>query len=100
MEVAVTGAGKLILQLAGAVLVGFFGVLGLSHVGASGLVPLPVPLPGCLIKGNISINTGRHLYHLPGGRDYDATIISPRYGERWFCSVAEAEAAGWEAAAD
>lgn len=51
---------------------------------------------GCRIKGNISAN-GR-IYHLPGQRDYDRTRIDPARGERWFCSVAQAERAGWRAA--
>lgn len=52
--------------------------------------------PGdCRIKGNVSDN-GR-IYHVPGSRDYDKTKIDPARGERWFCSTAEAEAAGWRA---
>lgn len=51
---------------------------------------------GCLIKGNISDN-GR-IYHRPGQEYYDATRIDTRRGERWFCSEAEARAAGWRAA--
>lgn len=47
----------------------------------------------CPIKGNISSN-GR-IYHLPGSRSYDATRIDEAKGERWFCSEAEAVAAGW-----
>ncbi|MYE01862.1 MAG: thermonuclease family protein [Alphaproteobacteria bacterium] len=47
----------------------------------------------CLIKGNISSN-GR-IYHVPGGRYYDRTGIDESRGERWFCSEAEARAAGW-----
>jgi endonuclease YncB( thermonuclease family) len=50
----------------------------------------------CLIKGNIS-GRGR-LYHLPGGSSYDRTRIDEAAGERWFCTAAEAEAAGWRAA--
>lgn len=50
----------------------------------------------CAIKGNIS-GSGR-IYHLPGGRSYDRTAIDESAGERWFCSVEEAEAAGWRAA--
>ncbi|QPH52882.1 thermonuclease family protein [Pontivivens ytuae] len=50
----------------------------------------------CAIKGNISAN-GR-IYHVPGeSRSYGATRIDLSRGERWFCSVAEAEAAGWRA---
>jgi hypothetical protein len=26
---------------------------------------------------------------------YHATVIDPRYGERWFCTEAEAIANGW-----
>lgn len=51
---------------------------------------------GCAIKGNISAN-GR-LYHLPGSAAYAATRIDESRGERWFCSEAEAEAAGWRRA--
>ena len=49
----------------------------------------------CAIKGNISDN-GR-IYHVPGSRYYDKTRISQARSERWFCSVAEARAAGWRA---
>lgn len=51
--------------------------------------------PDCLIKGNVSINTGRKLYHLPGMEDYESTVINPEYGERWFCTETEAIQAGW-----
>jgi endonuclease YncB( thermonuclease family) len=50
----------------------------------------------CPIKGNISDN-GR-LYHMPGDHAYGRTRISPERGERWFCSEAEARAAGWRRA--
>lgn len=53
---------------------------------------------GCDIKGNISINSGQHIYHVPGQMFYSETIIRPEYGERWFCSEAEAIAAGWHRA--
>ncbi len=49
----------------------------------------------CDIKGNISIETGERIFHVPGQKYYAETVISPRYGERWFCSEAEARAAGW-----
>jgi micrococcal nuclease len=48
-----------------------------------------------LIKGNISVNTGEKIYHVPGGEYYDQTVISEAKGERWFCTEAEAVAAGW-----
>lgn len=52
----------------------------------------------CNIKGNISIDTGERIYHMPGQKYYTATRISPQYGEHWFCSEAEAQAAGWRKA--
>ena len=54
-----------------------------------------IALPGCSIKGNISVATGRKLYHLPGMRNYAATIIDLAKGERWFCTEAEAKSNGW-----
>jgi len=52
----------------------------------------------CVIKGNISYNTDEKIYHLPGDEYYDETKINPEYGERWFCSEREAQAAGWRRA--
>lgn len=54
--------------------------------------------PGCVIKGNISIDTGNKFYHLPGMEDYESTVINPATGERWFCSESEAIANGWQKA--
>ena len=50
----------------------------------------------CQIKGNIS-SRGERIYHVPEGQFYERTKISPTKGERFFCSEAEAEAAGWRA---
>ena len=50
----------------------------------------------CQIKGNIS-SRGERIYHVPGGASYGRTKVSPSKGERFFCSAAEAEAAGWRA---
>ena len=52
----------------------------------------------CNIKGNISHNGGKRIYHMPGDRDYERTRISTSRGERYFCSEAEARAAGWRRA--
>lgn len=49
---------------------------------------------GCTIKGNIS-SRGARIYHLPHQEHYAKTRISAAKGERWFCSEAEARAAGW-----
>jgi endonuclease YncB( thermonuclease family) len=51
----------------------------------------------CGIKGNISSN-GVRIYHVPGSPFYAATRIDTKAGERWFCSIEEARAAGWRAA--
>lgn len=53
--------------------------------------------PNCRIKGNIS-RSGERIYHVPGQEFYTRTQISVTKGERWFCSEAEARAAGWRKA--
>ena len=60
--------------------------------------PAPAaPDPNCPIKGNVN-SKGDRIYHVPGDDSYPDTVINPAKGERWFCSTAEAEAAGWRAA--
>lgn len=62
--------------------------------------PNAVPPPqtaSCTIKGNIS-GKGVRIFHVAGQRDYAKTSIRTEKGERWFCSAAEARAAGWRAA--
>lgn len=56
----------------------------------------PAPDPACRIKGNINAR-GERIYHEPGANSYAATRIDTERGERWFCSVDEAERAGWRA---
>lgn len=51
----------------------------------------------CLIKGNIN-RRGEHIYHVPGDKYYERTIITASRGERWFCTESEAQAAGWRRA--
>ena len=51
----------------------------------------------CRIKGNIS-RSGTRIYHVPGAQHYARTRINTSKGERWFCSEAEARAAGWRRA--
>ncbi|MCY4319610.1 MAG: thermonuclease family protein [Alphaproteobacteria bacterium] len=60
---------------------------------APGQPPQSPSSAACFIKGNISAN-GR-IYHMPGGKYYERTGIDESSGERWFCSEAEARAAGW-----
>ncbi len=61
---------------------------------AVGRIPLD---RSCAIKGNIS-SGGTRIYHMPGQADYERTGIRENKGERWFCSEAEAQAAGWRRA--
>jgi hypothetical protein len=55
-------------------------------------------IAGCNIKGNISYNGGEKIYHAPGQTYYNDTVINPNYGERWFCTEAEAVSNGWRRA--
>lgn len=67
-----------------------------SDYRAARLATDPAPTGDCAIKGNIS--SGGRIYHVPGQEHYSRTRINASNGERWFCSRAEAEAAGWRAA--
>lgn len=59
------------------------------------VLPIPTPVPPCdIVKGNIS-RDGRKLYHVEGMSNYNTVKIDEAAGEMFFCSVAEAEAAGW-----
>jgi len=71
-----------------------------SNGGDSGGCPIGCTshVPGCDIKGNISVETEERIYHMPGQEYYNETRISPEYGERWFCTEAEATANGWRRA--
>ncbi|RUZ73833.1 hypothetical protein EN943_25975 [Mesorhizobium sp. M7A.F.Ca.US.006.01.1.1] len=84
-------------------------VLLCGVAGASYLLPQSVqhPLPtvhrqgggisalsGCATKGNISV-AGERIYHMPGQRHYNETVVNSAKGERWFCSQWQAWWAGW-----
>ncbi|GES43110.1 hypothetical protein RsS62_23620 [Rhizobium dioscoreae] len=66
--------------------------------GGYTLVPRELYDPACTIKGNISYNGGQKIYHMPGQEYYAETVITYSKGERWFCSEADARAAGWRKA--
>ncbi|MEO3389010.1 hypothetical protein [Mesorhizobium sp. CAU 1741] len=85
-------------MLAGLMMVGAFGVGYTSDDFSTDGLKALMPGSGCNIKGNVSINTGERIYHVPGQKYYDETRISPDYGERWFCSEKEARKAGWRKA--
>ena len=69
---------------------------GVRGPGDTGMADT-APSPDCPIKGNIS-RSGARIYHMPGQEHYARTRISAGKGERWFCSEAEARAAGWRRA--
>lgn len=75
----------------------FSGLAGTIYASGDGwrALPLAVSAGACDIKGNISIETGERIYHVPGQMFYSRTRIAPEWGERWFCSEAAARAAGW-----
>jgi micrococcal nuclease len=53
------------------------------------------PPADCTIKGNVNA-AGRKIYHVDGLSDaYDSVNMNPGEGDRWFCSVDEAEMAGF-----
>ena len=56
----------------------------------------PAAPNGCAIKGNVTAN-GR-IYHLPWSPWYGKVKMDGDRGKRWFCSEAEALAAGWRPA--
>ena len=51
---------------------------------------------GCDIKGNVT-KSGR-IYHKPDSPWYERVKMSLGFGRRWFCTEAEALAAGWRPA--
>lgn len=51
---------------------------------------------GCAIKGNVS--SKGHIYHMPWSPWYRRVKVDTARGERWFCSEADALAAGWRPA--
>ena len=65
-----------------------------ERLAGSWPVPESAAGAGCRIKGNIGRN-GTRIYHVPGGQFYEPTRIDTSRGERWFCTEAEARAAGW-----
>jgi endonuclease YncB( thermonuclease family) len=58
---------------------------------------LTPPEAVCNIKGNVN-SSGDRIYHLPSGSLYQRTHVNTDEGDRWFCTVKEAEGAGFRAA--
>jgi endonuclease YncB( thermonuclease family) len=51
------------------------------------------PDPNCVIKGNLK-SAAQCIYHLPGGQFYNRLDMQRNASRRWFCSEADAQAAG------
>lgn len=52
------------------------------------------PSGDCKIKGNVN-RKGEKIYHVPGGQYYNKTNVNPGNGDKFFCTEAEAQAAGF-----
>lgn len=52
----------------------------------------------CVVKGNISPNSGERIYHVAGQRHYENVVINTARGETCFATEAQARAAGWRKA--
>jgi endonuclease YncB( thermonuclease family) len=70
-----------------------FGGAGTAGVGCpDGCIQPPTE---CTIKGNVNA-AGRRIYHVDGQSDaYNGVNMNPGEGDRWFCTIEEAEAAGF-----
>ncbi len=76
---------------------GTVALLGNSGSTSQTQVPTTQKAEDCVIKGNIS-SSSEKIYHMPGQRFYDKTIIDVSAGEKWFCTEEEAVAVGWRKA--
>ena len=54
------------------------------------------PDPSCNIKGNVN-SSGERIYHTTDSQYYERTDVKPEEGDTWFCTVLEAENAGFRA---
>jgi micrococcal nuclease len=76
---------------------GLWGAVCDTYVTTLVPVPAAAPNPACAIKGNVSAK-GEKIYHVPGCKLYEKTVIKEEGGERWFCTETEAQGAGWRKA--
>jgi endonuclease YncB( thermonuclease family) len=67
-----------------------------EHRSGSWAAAEPLAPNGCAIKGNVSAQG--HVYHMPWSPWYAKVNMDGARGKRWFCSEAEAIAAGWRPA--
>lgn len=103
-----SNTGKWIIAIIVAAVIGGSTVALISNAGKTSVqIPSPSPVvqqspsptskSGCEIKGNIS-SSGERIYHMPGQRFYDKTVIDESAGEKWFCTEQDAISAGWRKA--
>jgi hypothetical protein len=52
------------------------------------------PPAGCVVKGDVEPN-GAHFFYLPNDAGYNSVRVERAKGDRWFCAVGDAQAAGW-----
>ncbi|SFB58648.1 hypothetical protein SAMN03159496_05441 [Rhizobium sp. NFR07] len=69
--------GKFPLIVIGASLAAFLVTGGHTVLPVAAKYIKPSVSPSCRIKGNVSINTGERIYHVPGQIYYEETRISP-----------------------
>lgn len=52
------------------------------------------PPPGCVVKGEVEAN-GSRFFYLPNDAGYAGVRVNIANGDRWFCALTDAQAAGW-----
>ena len=56
--------------------------------------------PNCVIKGNVRKDNDTKIYHLSNCYNYSKIVIDESGGDKWFCTEAEAKAAGFTRSLD
>lgn len=68
---------------------------------SSKCVPLTNPENSkCVIKGNRTTRSNDAIYHFPGCGEYTQTLVQLSFGDQWFCTEKEAQAAGFVKGSD
>jgi len=52
------------------------------------------PPAGCVVKGEVE-NDGARFFYLPNDEGYARVNVNIAQGDRWFCALNDAQAAGW-----
>lgn len=52
------------------------------------------PPPGCVVKGDVEAD-GVRFFYLPNDEGYARVTVDVENGDRWFCALTLAQAAGW-----